>query len=212
MGHRQSSRTNSLQSVIGKTFFHSADDIPSPQHDIKPTDQPVHQGQLFLYQRQSPAEQTLAKYKDTSQRTDQPNPKNLPVRTGPDGLLYPYRLDDPTYISKYPLGFRGCFKCGATNHFNLRDCPERDSGTRTKFWKELWIHKPHTKRNDYDRNKPRDQVRHTQLLPQHYSFPSPFRSRAIQDHHSHTMRLINRHIITPWVYLLNRGSLIEVPP
>ena len=167
MGNRQSSKQTSLQSVIGKTFFHSADDTQPPLPETTTAGQPTHQGQLFLYQRQSPAEQTLSRYKAPSQPTDQSNPKNLPVRKGPDGLLYPYRLDDPTYVSKYPLGFRGCFKCGASTHFNLRDCPDRDTGTRTEFWKELWIHKPHTKRNDYDRNKPRDQVSFLLLNPIH---------------------------------------------
>jgi len=34
-----------------------------------------------------------------------PNPANLSVKDI-GGVLYPLRLDDPSFISKYPLGFR----------------------------------------------------------------------------------------------------------
>ena len=159
MGNRQGSKHHASQSIIGKTFFHSVEEsAPLPPATATTQDHTQH-GQLFLYQRQSPAEQTLARYKSPSSSNQPHNPHNLPTRKGSDNLLYPYRLDDPNYTSKYPLGFRGCFKCGRDDHFNLRDCPQRDVGTRREFWKELWIHKPHTKRQDSDRNQTRPQVR-----------------------------------------------------
>ena len=67
---------------------------------------------ILAYGQKSPAEETMQKY---SSRT--PNPANLPVKDV-GGVLYPYRLDDPSYISKYPLGFRGLKGMGKTlfNH------------------------------------------------------------------------------------------------
>jgi hypothetical protein len=51
-------------------------------------------------------------------------------------------------LSKYPVGFRGCFSCGGEGHRNNRDCPKRLAGefNKEEFFLELWAHKPHTKR------------------------------------------------------------------
>lgn len=117
---------------------------------------------ILAYDQKSPAEETMQKY---SSRT--PNPANLPVKDI-GGVLYPYRLDNPSVISKYPLGFRGCFKCGAeTAHADgFNACPKArgDQTAKMAFFKELWIHKPHTKDNatrnfgtaGQDRNPRRD--------------------------------------------------------
>ena len=120
---------------------------------------------ILAYGQKSPAEETMQKY---SSRT--PNPANLPVKDI-GGVLYPYRLDDPSFISKYPLGFRGCFKCGVeiphVDGFNA--CPKArgDHAAKMAFFRELWIHKPSTKDNatrnfgtaGQDRNGRRDHHR-----------------------------------------------------
>ena len=102
-------------------------------------------GTVLLYgQQASPAEETMQWYS-----TRAPNPHNLPVKEGQDGQMYPFRDDDPATISKYPLGFRGCFRCGNPK-FHKRGaelCPRANNPTvRTEFLWELWIHKPHTKK------------------------------------------------------------------
>ena len=51
------------------------------------------------------------------------NPHNLPSSVGKDGKLYPYHIDDPAYLSKFPLGFKGYFKCGSTEHWSRNTCP-----------------------------------------------------------------------------------------
>jgi hypothetical protein len=68
-----------------------------------------------------------------------------------DGLRYPYRADDPSVISDFPLGFRGCYGCKDTTHWKFKeDCPmNKDNLSKNRFWKNLWIHRPHTKKAFY---------------------------------------------------------------
>ena len=84
------------------------------------------------------------------------NRYRIPITVGPSGALYPF---DPVtkVVSKYPLNFRGCFKCGKFHD-------EKESGNRRSrcltyldkeppaevmaaFWHELHMHLPHTRRN-----------------------------------------------------------------
>ena len=100
---------------------------------------------IYAYQSESLAEQTMSRYSDQSKP---PNPNNLPTRLGKNGNPHPFRNDDPDYLSQYPLGFRGCYQCGSSDHTNRRDCPmEGNKQAASTFWKELWIHKPWTKRS-----------------------------------------------------------------
>lgn len=57
-----------------------------------------------------------------------------PVREGND------------YLSRFPLGFRGCYNCGENAHYSTRDCPLARSGdfNKQKFFLEMWAHRPHT--------------------------------------------------------------------
>ena len=74
--------------------------------------------------------------------------QQLPSRVGSDGKSYPYNPEEPHILSDYPIGFRGCYGCGDPNHWKFRtDCPlHNDPTARKKFWRNLWIHRPHTKR------------------------------------------------------------------
>ena len=74
--------------------------------------------------------------------------QNLPSRVGSDGKSYPYNPQEPHILSDYPIGFRGCYGCGNPNHWKFRtECPLRNDPTaRKRFWRNLWIHRPHTKR------------------------------------------------------------------
>ena len=53
-------------------------------------------------------------------------------------------------MSQFPLGFLGCFNCGQLDHSNTRDYPNNRGVNFDKqmFFRELWTHKPHTKRLD----------------------------------------------------------------
>ena len=44
--------------------------------------------------------------------------------------------------------FKGCFICGAPDHFSRSDCPVGiDTREKRKiFFNEMWAHKPHTKK------------------------------------------------------------------
>ena len=135
----QSRRTGNQFVTESREFVQSASNQPPPVHPPNDT-----ANRILAYGQKSPAEETIQKY---SSRT--PNPMNLPVKDI-RGVLYPYRDDDPSYISKFPLGFRGCFKCGVeTAHSDgFNSCPKSrtgDQAAKMAFFRELWIHKPHTK-------------------------------------------------------------------
>ena len=68
-----------------------------------------------------------------------------------------YRFKSPAVIeynftSRFPVSFRGYFMCGATDHFSKIGCLVGMNGNEEKraFLKELWSHKPHTKRKIKD--------------------------------------------------------------
>ena len=51
-------------------------------------------------------------------------------------------------MSKYPIGFAGCFICGQLGHVKSNDCPIWRSGRGSKktFFLELHAHKPWTRK------------------------------------------------------------------
>ena len=53
-------------------------------------------------------------------------------------LLYDTEYD---YTSRFPIGFRGCFVCGATYHFRTNDCPFGINNTEKneRFWKSCGL-------------------------------------------------------------------------
>lgn len=118
--------------------------FPPPQHGSN--------GRLYTYQSASPAESTLTRYKSPAKECgnntiDESNPYGLPTRRGPTGLQHPYDREDPKSISKFPIGFKGCFKCGSLDHWLSSRCSAADThGSKKEFFRELWIHKPHTKK------------------------------------------------------------------
>ena len=64
------------------------------------------------------------------------------------GLDHPYDNEND-FTSRFPVGFRGCFICGATYHFGSSSYPVRiNSKDERKLEKKLWSHKPHTKNKD----------------------------------------------------------------
>ena len=85
------------------------------------------------------------------------HPYNLPVHVGRDGKSYPYHQDDPTYLSRSPLGFRGCFKCGKVDHWTRNDCLMEnvdDKAVMDSFFKELRTHKPNYRQPNRNREQP----------------------------------------------------------
>ena len=67
------------------------------------------------------------------------------------GLDHPYDIEY-NYTSRFPIGFRGCFVCGDTYLFGTNKCLVGINSKEEKraFLKELWSHKPHTKRKIKD--------------------------------------------------------------
>ena len=63
------------------------------------------------------------------------------------GLDRPYDIEYD-YTSRFPIGFRGCFVYGTTDRFGTNNYPVGIISKEEKraFLKELWSHKPHSKR------------------------------------------------------------------
>ena len=97
----------------------------------------VKGGSLF-WSSQSPAEATIARYTtpDGNSNSDDIrtvsamdgvcfvenkarwilNKWNFPVRHGEKGIFYPFSKHNPSYLSKFPLNFNGCFICDSIIH------------------------------------------------------------------------------------------------
>jgi hypothetical protein len=63
----------------------------------------------------SQAEQTITKYKGT----EHPDIEVRMVK----GTAFPFHKPSNT-LSKFPCGFRGCYNCGAQDHYTTKDCPK----------------------------------------------------------------------------------------
>ena len=99
-------------------------------------------GNVYAYgQEPSLAEGVLTKYKGAL---------GVPTKRDPvTGVEYPFDAEY-NFVSRFAVGFNGCFICGATNHFSRTDCPVgiRTKDERRLFFNEMWAHKPHTKRSN----------------------------------------------------------------
>ena len=110
-------------------------------------------GQNYFSHSPSLAETTMSRYNSGTGSGTSNNDSSRPqvvTRTHPStGLQHPYDKDR-NYLSQFPVTFKGCFHCGDTNHSRTKDCPSAQAGTfdKTKFFSEMWAHKPHTKRPD----------------------------------------------------------------
>ena len=98
-------------------------------------------GDLY-FSSYSQAEATLSKYGGggTSGGTTDTH-----VHEGADGKKYPFDPNEPAYVSKFPLGWTGCYKCGKEDHWKREFCPEgnnQDQKLKEIFHKELKCHKP----------------------------------------------------------------------
>ena len=71
------------------------------------------------YSNQSQAEATLSKYGNRD-GTNATSHGHLHTRRGPHGLECPFDPGNPSYLSKFNVNFRGCFKCGSTEHWDRK--------------------------------------------------------------------------------------------
>jgi len=56
------------------------------------------------------------------------------------------------FVSRFPVDWKECFICGATDHFNSMEYPVgiNSREERWLFFNEMWAHKPHTKKKNKD--------------------------------------------------------------
>ena len=119
-------------------------------------------GSVFFHS-DSQAELTIARY---ARKDDQaPRPGVQDFRRSPTqqadiktkinpatGKAHPYN-PHTDFISKFEVGFRGCFRCGGDYHGRNGVCPKaNDPASTREFWQEMWAHKPSTFNPDRMRN------------------------------------------------------------
>ena len=98
---------------------------------------PSH-GQKNYQQGPSQAENTLQRYNGGGQDNNVGNNfgnnnfHNVETRTHPGtGLQHPYDKERD-FLSRFPLGFEGCYNCGQKDHRNTRDCTMAKNGNFDK--------------------------------------------------------------------------------
>ena len=84
-------------------------------------------GKSMYYHNQSQAEQTLSRYGNTNPNKYNQTSMHMPAQAGHNDNMYPYNTFDPRFLSKFSIGFRGCFKCGSWDHWNRNQCSVGDS-------------------------------------------------------------------------------------
>ena len=92
-------------------------------------------GNMYFQNSPSLAEQTLSKYHHDPISKEPPLSRNLHIETRihpVTGLQHPFDKAR-NFLSRFPLGFRGCFNCGKTDHRNTRDCPLAQQGNFDKI-------------------------------------------------------------------------------
>ena len=117
-----------FQKLRGKGGAHNTLTVPNPP----PTPTTSH-GSGSNYSQQSPslAEITLQNYQgkppnELNSSWDVPSVFNPEIK-----LSYPFN-SELDYVSKYPMGFKGCFTCGSKEHWKSDDCPKVQSGQANK--------------------------------------------------------------------------------
>ena len=81
--------------------------------------------QMLQYQQgQSPAESTIRRYSSNpgNNFSDTSGIKLVTKLCEKIGQHYPYDKEND-YLSQFPVGFRGCYNYGSTDHYNPQDCP-----------------------------------------------------------------------------------------
>ena len=102
------------------------------------------------YHSPSLAENVLSNNSGAVGNGEQPNPSNLSYRVGQDGNNCPYNPAEPEYLSKFPVGFKGCFMCGRSDLWKRGDFPLGNVNDKTifeVFFKEFHIHCPNNARS-----------------------------------------------------------------
>jgi len=117
-------------------------------------------GHVYHYGPSQAEESTIERYKGTAPTTP---PTYIPAvqvdvetQFNPEtGLQQPFDSSS-NFLSKCPLGFRGCYACGGMDHQSSKDCPfltHSRQFDKQSFFCEMWAYKPHTK-NSKSRNPP----------------------------------------------------------
>ena len=93
----------------------------------------------------SQAKKFISRYTSS---TDPINTLNLNSRNGYSSEIHIHCLYDIYYLSWLPISILGCFQCGSISYLYRKDFP-KDHYVESKrdFWKDLWIHTPHTNKN-----------------------------------------------------------------
>ena len=107
---------------------------------------------IYNYQGVNNGLDALASFPNTEFCDTRIGTTDTPTRQGADGKQYPFDPNEPSYVSKFPVGWSGCYKCGKDDHSRRENCPEgnnQDQRIMEIFHKELKCHKPAFRRPIY---------------------------------------------------------------
>ena len=96
--------------------------------------------QPVLFQRSaSLAEKTISTYKQTASTIPPPPPPPaLDIHTAVPTMFFPetdkqhHFNPESNYVSRFPLGFCGCYACGQEDHFRSKNFPLKQNGQFNK--------------------------------------------------------------------------------
>ncbi|GFH48490.1 predicted protein [Chaetoceros tenuissimus] len=136
-----------MAEVVGSSSSGTAVAALQAEIDLLREQHSQHSSQLLKFQSQSPAESTLARYKGNH---------STATRRVPEGhILFPINgvqhVKNTTtgYVSKYPFGYSGCFRCGDKSTGKgcwPRDkCPAYRSVSTAEIFAEFNCHIPNKK-------------------------------------------------------------------
>ncbi|GFH46281.1 predicted protein [Chaetoceros tenuissimus] len=131
-----------LAEVVGSSSSGTAVAALQAEIDLLREQQGQHSSQLLKFQSQSPAESTLARYKGNPSQTARRIPEGYELVLH-KGKQHVHHIATG-YISKFPHGYNGCFRCGdvsAGRGCSPREsCPAFGTVSTEDFFKEFNCH------------------------------------------------------------------------
>lgn len=130
---------NFAPSSVPTNYLSDDDQEPEYEEDTLDTQ---HQAPVLSYQNRSRAEITMQNAYMKKQKSELLPDGFTPVLKNVNGTNHPCHPADPTRWSPFPVGFRGCFYCGETDH-GFSTCPSKSSSDAVSvFHWNLHCHKP----------------------------------------------------------------------
>ena len=151
-----------------------------PKNGIQIIDSRTNISSYSYQQSPSIAKQIIRQNTPDSSSEHYNNQHMEETKTDPQSGLQHLFDKDNNRLSRFPVGFRGCYNCGKPDHFSTIFCLEAKSGNFNKatFFNKMWVHKPHTKKLPHESvsvnggssiNDSMNQYNHSNISSNHHS-------------------------------------------